>query len=197
VVSTGSRGCWLHTTHSIRRSIQLFHERRSAPLEVSDVRGSLLRVFGWIGTGWIVGRTAGQTFGKVATASFSTPLGMTSTRFVEAGEAIPSGVARALSCDEEGCSAHPHLFSHTYPAGLASSTAREMARFFGAVLEAQQVGGPLAELTPERFTHDPRVPGMSYGSSTRGTVRTGLSPTPALRVSQFHPSDSPGRQPDP
>jgi CubicO group peptidase (beta-lactamase class C family) len=117
---------------------------------------------------YVVERAAGTTFGMVASASLFAGLGMTATRFIEAGEEIPPDATPALSCDEGACSAREHLFSHTYPAGLAFSTARDMAAFIGAVLEAQEEGGPLAELIPERFSHDARIPGISYGLFNQG-----------------------------
>jgi hypothetical protein len=55
------------------------------------------------------------------------------------------------------------VFSNAYPAGLAFSTARDMGRFIMAFLDDQDRGEGLAELVPERFTHDPRIPGISYG----------------------------------
>jgi hypothetical protein len=112
---------------------------------------------------YAVERAAGESFAQVAEASIFAPLGMDSTRFIEPGMEIPISAAQALSCDEAECEARAHVFSNAYPAGLAFSTARDMGRFITVFLDDQTGGEALAEMVPERFTHDPRIPGMSYG----------------------------------
>ena len=112
---------------------------------------------------FVVERVAGRSFADVAGSSLFTPLGMTSTRFLEPGIEIPSSAAQPLVCDETGCEARPHVFSHAYPAGLAFSTARDMGRFITALIAARGEDGRLADLIPQRFSHDPRIPGISYG----------------------------------
>ncbi len=112
---------------------------------------------------YAVERAVGEPFGQVAEASLFAPLGMDSTRFIEPGMEIPTSAARALSCDEADCEARAHVFSNAYPAGLAFSTARDMGRFIAAFLGEHNTGEGLAKMVPERFTHDPRIPGMSYG----------------------------------
>lgn len=112
---------------------------------------------------YAVERAAGMSFAQVARSSLFAPLGMDQTLFLEGGTPIPPTAAQPLLCDDSGCTSRPHLFSHTYPAGLAFSTARDMGSFINAILEAGNQGGPLGEVIPERFSHDPRLPGMSYG----------------------------------
>jgi hypothetical protein len=116
---------------------------------------------------YAVERAAGESFAQAAESSLFGPLGMDSTRFLEPGVEIPSSAAQALSCDEADCEARAHVFSNAYPAGLAFSTARDMGRFIMAFLDDQDRGEGLAELVPERFTHDPRIPGISYGFFNR------------------------------
>ncbi len=117
---------------------------------------------------YAVERAAGRSFAEAAASSIFAPLGMTQTRFLEPGVRIPSSAAQALACDEDGCKARPHVFSHAYPAGLAFSTARDMGRFITAVIAARGEEGGLADLIPERFSHDARIPGMSYGFFNQG-----------------------------
>jgi CubicO group peptidase (beta-lactamase class C family) len=108
-------------------------------------------------------RAAGRPFAEVAETSLFGPLGMTDTRFLTAGEEIPSGAAVPLSCTESGCTELPHLYSNAYPAGLAFSTAADMSRFIEAILGGRDGTAGLEDLLPPRFTHDARIPGMSYG----------------------------------
>lgn len=113
---------------------------------------------------YAVERAAGRPFAEVAEKAVFQPLGMNNTAFLRAGDHIPAAAAPALECTGDGvCEAQQHLFSHTYPAGLLFSTARDMGLFIGAVLEAEDEDDPLSQLLPERYTHDPRIPGMSYG----------------------------------
>lgn len=112
---------------------------------------------------YLVERVAGRSFAEVAESALFEPLGMTSTAFLTSGVPIPSSAAQPLDCDEGECTARPHLYSHAYPAGLAFSTARDMSEFIMAVLASRGGEGGLADLIPERFSHDERIPGMSYG----------------------------------
>ncbi len=102
-------------------------------------------------------------FADVAKSTLFEPLGMFSTGFLRDGDAVPSGAAEPLRCNDEGCKSVDHIFSHAYPAGLAFSTAPDMGRFVSAVLTAERDQTPLAALIPTRFKHDERIPGMSYG----------------------------------
>ena len=108
-------------------------------------------------------RARGQSFAEVEALNVFKPLNMRSTGTLTRGHSVPPKSAVPLSCEEGKCEHVPHLFSHAYPAGLAFSTARDMSRFVSAILRADEDESPLAELIPKRFTHDERIPGMSYG----------------------------------
>ncbi|GEM_PF-2501993 len=104
-----------------------------------------------------------ESFADLATRKLFAPLDMTSTTFVSRDIPLPDSPAEPLRCNDAGCETVEHMFSHAYPAGLTFSTAPDMGRFVAAVLEANESGGPLSELIPTRFSHDERIPGMSYG----------------------------------
>jgi CubicO group peptidase (beta-lactamase class C family) len=111
---------------------------------------------------YAVERAAERSFAQVADSELFRPLAMAATRFLTSGESIPGAAAEPLECLGRECSPLPHLYSHAYPAGLAFSTARDMGAFVSAVLSSEETGSPLADLIPERFSHDARLPGMSY-----------------------------------
>jgi len=112
---------------------------------------------------YAVERAAGRSFADVAESNLFRPLGMASTAFLTQGVSIPPDAAHPLSCDGSECSPVAHIYSHAYPAGLAFSTARDMGGFVQAMLASDSANGGLGALIPQRFTHDVRIPGMSYG----------------------------------
>lgn len=112
---------------------------------------------------YVVEQARGIVFAEVAQQDLFQPLGMQSTRFLTGGDPVPSNSAAPLRCEDGDCEQLPHYFSHAYPAGLAFSTARDMSTFINVILNAEKEEPPLAELIPERFLHDDRIPGMSYG----------------------------------
>jgi len=105
---------------------------------------------------------AEKSFASVAASKLFRPLKMFNTAFITKGMDVPAGAATPLKCSSASCTPVEHVFSHAYPAGLAFSTARDMSNFVSAVLKAEISDSPLSELIPLRFTHDKRIPGMSY-----------------------------------
>ncbi|MBX2822443.1 MAG: beta-lactamase family protein [Rhodothermaceae bacterium] len=113
--------------------------------------------------GYVVERARSLSFAEVARSNVFVPLEMHATRFLTRGESIPANSADPLRCTNDTCESVPFYYSHAYPAGLLFSSARDMSRFISALLQAETSENPLATLIPERFTHDERIPGMSYG----------------------------------
>ena len=131
---------------------------------------------------YVVESGAGESFADVAASKLFGPLDMTSTMFLTRGGEIPVGAAEPSVCEDGECTALPHLFSNPYPAGLAFSTARDMSSFIAAVISGEDGPPGLEDLVPARFTHDPRIPGMSYGffnqihAGRRALAHSGLVP---------------------
>ena len=112
----------------------------------------------------VVQSLVGRSFSEVAAERVFQPLGMGSTHFLGPGDPVPEGAAQPLSCTPDACTDEPHVYSNAYPAGLAYSTARDMGRFIEHLLTPEDRTGVARDaLIPQRFTHDARIPGMSYG----------------------------------
>lgn len=113
--------------------------------------------------GYVVEKARDLSFAEIAKSNVFLPLEMHSTGFLTREDRIPANSAEPLRCDENECEKLPFYFSHAYPAGLSFSTANDMSRFISAMLQAETSETSLAHLIPERFTHDTRLSGMSYG----------------------------------
>jgi CubicO group peptidase (beta-lactamase class C family) len=118
----------------------------------------------------VVERVSGFPFSAFVQDSLFARLAMTNTSYLDVAVARREDRAAGHSCGGDGCSAVDEVYSHPYPVGLAYSTAADMARFLVALLNDGGIDGEVglpaevvALLQAEQFTHDPAVPGMSYG----------------------------------
>lgn len=119
-------------------------------------------------------RVSGVPFSVFARDSLFAKLDMTNTSYLDVVEARREDRATGHSCGGNGCSTVEEVYSHPYPVGLAYSTAADMARFLVALLNEGRIDGEvrlpaqvIALLQAEQFTHDPAIPGMSYGFSNQ------------------------------
>jgi CubicO group peptidase (beta-lactamase class C family) len=119
---------------------------------------------------YVVERATGIPFSEYARDSLFLKLGMTSTSYLDVVAARRGDQASGHRCDPDGCISVDEVYSHPYPVGLAYSTAADMARFLVVQLNAGRIDGEsmlpatgIARMQAEQFTHDPAIPGMSYG----------------------------------
>jgi CubicO group peptidase (beta-lactamase class C family) len=123
--------------------------------------------------GYIVERASGMPFAQYVEKTIFTPLGMNRSTL---RQPLPAGLASDLSNGyhyAQGAGAYTRggfEYAVDYPAGAASSTATDMAKFMLAHLQNGRLGDAriLAEQTAQQmhsqlFTPDPRIPGMAYG----------------------------------
>jgi len=124
---------------------------------------------GYALAGYAVARAAGVEFADYASRELFEPLGMVRTSYrVPRGD--PADRAVGYQCDQSACREGPPAYTHTYPAGLAYSTAADMRQFLLAML-GREVSGAAPVLTPtslammqaEQFSHDSTLEGMGYG----------------------------------
>jgi CubicO group peptidase (beta-lactamase class C family) len=123
--------------------------------------------------GYIVERVSGMPFADYVEKNIFTPLAMTHSTL---RQPLPPSLASNLSNgyryaqDEDNYVKAGFEYIVDYPAGSASSTANDMAKFMLAHLQNGQLGGSriLSEQTVQQmhsqlFTPDPRILGMAYG----------------------------------
>jgi CubicO group peptidase (beta-lactamase class C family) len=122
--------------------------------------------------GYIVERVSGMTFDTYVETNIFAPLGMASTSF---REPLPGPLAASLVKGyrfEQGrfTLQQPELISAIAPAGSASSTGPDMARFMMAMLNQGSLGGKrilkpesVRFLTADALAMAPGLPGMGNG----------------------------------
>ena len=123
--------------------------------------------------GYIVERVSGMPFAEYVEKNIFTPLGMTRSTL---RQPLPAALASDLSNGYHYAQGDGEYvkagfeYAVDYPAGSASSTATDMAKFMLAHLQNGQLGDAriLSEQTAQQmhsqlFTPDPRILGMAYG----------------------------------
>jgi CubicO group peptidase (beta-lactamase class C family) len=122
--------------------------------------------------GYIVEQTSGQPFDDYVERHIFTPLKMASTSF---REPLPPTLAPRLARGyelEQGrfVAQPPELISAIAPAGSASSTGADMARFMNALLRGGELGSKrilsrasVQLLTSNALANAPGLPGMGHG----------------------------------
>lgn len=122
--------------------------------------------------GYIVERVSGQRYEDYVEARVFRPLGMTSTTFREPlPPALAPRMARGYRLQDGRLVARPfELFSNILPAGSATTSAPDMARFMMAMLGGGQLGGArvlkpesVRFLMQDSFANAPDLPGMAHG----------------------------------
>lgn len=119
---------------------------------------------------YVAEREARTPFSRLAADVMFAPLGMHRTYYIDAPDsALAADLAPGYRCGPSGCERAPVTWSHTYPVGLAFSTAADMSRAMRAwlaqgVLDGRQVLDATAVegMIHQQFTHDPRVPGIGF-----------------------------------
>lgn len=122
--------------------------------------------------GYIVERVSGEPFADYIEKHLIAPLGMASTTF---REPLPAGIspymATGYAFSEGRLAPKPfEFFSNVMPAGSASATGPDMARFMLAILGEGRLGSARI-LKPESvrllqsnsLANAPRLPGMAHG----------------------------------
>lgn len=109
--------------------------------------------------GRLVEEASGQPFGRYMEENVFRPLGMRRSTF-----SVPPDAAAGYENGRPAPPVHPHIV----PAAGLATTASDMARFLLAHLEGERRGGILSAdafraMHRQRFTQDPRMPGMAYG----------------------------------
>ncbi|GAB3155016.1 serine hydrolase [Micromonospora sonneratiae] len=111
--------------------------------------------YGFALAGHLVETVSGQSFPDYVDQHILRPLGMTSTSFAQPSPApVAAKLARGYRAD--GVEARGQYGAMAPTGAGAVTTATDMGRFMLAQLRP---GNPL---TAERFTHDPRLPGIGY-----------------------------------
>jgi CubicO group peptidase (beta-lactamase class C family) len=115
-------------------------------------------------------RAAGAPFDRLARDVLFSPLGMHRTSYRDRIDSIAGLGAVGHSCRDATCEPLAEVFSHPYPVGMAYATAADMGRFLVVHLNDGTVDGEqvlpasaIQQMQREQFTHDRRLPGMSYG----------------------------------
>jgi len=122
--------------------------------------------------GTIVAQASGEPFADYVERHIFTPLGMASTTF---REPLPPALAPRMALGyelEQGrfVAQPPELISAIMPAGSATSSGPDMARFMNALLEEGRIGGQrilqpssVRLLTSDALANTPNLPGMAHG----------------------------------
>ncbi len=117
----------------------------------------------------VVERAAGMPFHEYARAWIFAPLGMRHTSYIRVPDSLRARMADGHLCVSGRCDVAPLVHSRPYPAGLAYSTARDMARFLLAQLgDGANDSGRILEpwsvemLQRQHFTADSATRGISY-----------------------------------
>lgn len=122
--------------------------------------------------GYIVEQTSAQTFDDYVERHILAPLEMASTSFREPlPPALAPRLARGYELDQGRFVAQPpELISAIAPAGSASSSGADMARFMNALLGGGELGGKrilspasVRLLTSNALANAPGLPGMAHG----------------------------------
>lgn len=132
--------------------------------------------------GYIVERVSGLPLEAYLEANLFAPLGMTHTTLRQpVPEALKPQLAYGYRYERGQYVANPFYFIPLYPAGAASASALDMARFMIAHLQ-QGAYGDARILEPDtaaamhrtHFRHDARLPGWAHGfaEGLHGGVRT-------------------------
>ncbi len=118
--------------------------------------------------GWIAERLAGERFEQLARRELLGPLGMNATTFHQAGlpPSVADGVTRSWRRIGDAWQPYARDFVMTTPAAGAWSSAADMGKYLGALLDCR---GPVLEaelcavqLARQAGNH-PRLPGRAYG----------------------------------
>jgi CubicO group peptidase (beta-lactamase class C family) len=117
----------------------------------------------------VVERAMGMPFHDYARAWIFGPLGMRHTSYIRVPDSLAANVADGHLCASGRCRASPVVYSRPYPAGLAYSTASDMARFMIAHLGGGLAAGErvlerpsIETLQRQHFTADSATAGISY-----------------------------------
>lgn len=122
--------------------------------------------------GYIVERVSGKPFDNYVETNIFTPLGMASTSFREPlPDPLASNLVRGYRFEQGRFTLQkPELISAIAPAGSASSTGPDMARFMMAMLNQGSLGGKrilnsqsVSFLTADAMAMAPGLPGMGNG----------------------------------
>lgn len=122
--------------------------------------------------GYIVEQTSGEPFADYVDRHVFAPLGMASTTFRDPlPPALASRLAQGYELEKGGFVAQPpELIGAIMPAGSASSTAPDMARFMRALLSKGRLGGKqvlspqsVELLMRDALANTPGLPGMAHG----------------------------------
>ncbi len=122
--------------------------------------------------GYIVEQVSGEPFADYTERHIFVPLGMTSTTFREPlPEGLGARMAAGYELEDGRLVAQPfELFSNIMPAGSASSTAHDMARFMLAMLNGGEYAGTrvlepesVERLFADSIRNAPDLPGMAHG----------------------------------
>jgi CubicO group peptidase (beta-lactamase class C family) len=121
--------------------------------------------------GYIVERVSGQPYEEYITQHILAPLGMEhSTAVQPLPPALAADLSKGYRYRAGAYDAIDTEWVAAAPAAPVRATATDMARFMIALLEGGRHGearvlqaGTLEVMQRQQFTHDPRLPGMSYG----------------------------------
>lgn len=127
--------------------------------------------------GYIVERVSGTAFADYAERRVFVPLGMLSTTFREPlPPALAPRMALGYRIEDGGFAARPfELYSAIMPAGSATASAPDMAKFMLAMLGDGRLGTTriltpqsVRLLTSDSVANAPGLPGMAHGFMVRG-----------------------------
>jgi CubicO group peptidase (beta-lactamase class C family) len=172
-----------HTAGLDERLIGYAATSRDAMLPLGDYLASNMPPQGWepgelVGysnhgmalAAYVLEAEAGISFDRLAHDVLFAPLSMHRTSYRVRLDSIAEFTAVGHSCRSGTCEPVAEPFSHPYPVGLAYATAADMGRFLlahlnGGVIDGEEVlpASAIRRMQREQFTHDPRLPGMSYG----------------------------------
>jgi CubicO group peptidase (beta-lactamase class C family) len=121
--------------------------------------------------GYIVERASRVPFVEYVEKNIFAPLGMTRTTLRQPlPPGLESDMANGYAYAQGGYAKVGFEYAVDYPAGSASSTAADMARFMLAHLQDGRLGNArimseqtASQMHSQLFTADPRIPGMAHG----------------------------------
>jgi CubicO group peptidase (beta-lactamase class C family) len=128
--------------------------------------------YGYALAGYVVESASGMSFADYVRTRVLAPLGMTRSSFQQPMPAeLERDAAVSYRCSEERCEQITPDYRSAYPPGGLVTTADDMSRFMlaqlGVSLDGKQVlsDSVIALMHTRQFTHDPALPGSTYGFS--------------------------------